>query len=526
MTISTTLSSRFVESGWLPGVASFPDVDIVLGDDLLPAILQAWDATPVSGSQRRIRGDADQLAWLRRQHAEGAQLTYGLPGETSEATRCWLGDRLAWWPHGIPVGRRVGVVSSRLGKNLGAQRAWFAVFRAACARIDAKSDVMMTAASTTTARFVERAAELFSVRVLRINVDEQGDLENWCSRIRGSAPTDGDSIVKQVFLSPPLVEPVFDGDMAVGATPIRDRAVVSACDKLLVFHVRRGGHLYRLIHSRLASRAWKPGTVLMAIGRPFLTKKLTEELLAAGGVGWIVLGAEFARPTSRGAKLLRRIATNHEPQEIITLPPNEQWHYLTHCTRRQDGPWPNQSEQQYLDQLLLDRKESDHSALATLMHMLRVKRLIASSRAIRGGSPVVSFTAAPLDKLTQLRKFRSHRGRWDFEPYGFCLRKEWLQRLGTRPVHYGDDELWTELAPEDRPFFQLRGLRQRDSTRVGQDLDHEWVAEQEWRHLGDVDLGDLEADAGLLFVPTQLEAQRLAAISRWPITVIGEGCVE
>ena len=523
MTVSSMLQSHLVASGWLPGAASFSHADFALGDDLLPGVLRAWDGVWQSGLLQRVGRDAEQLAWIRRQYAAGAQLTYGLPGETCEASRCWLGDRLAWWPHGIPSGRRVGVVSSRLGKNLDAKRAWFTIFRAACARTDAESEILMTAASTTTARFVERAAELFSLRVLRMNVDERGDLTNWCSRIRRSAPLNGDTMVKQVFLSPPLVEPVFDKDSAIGETPNRDRAVVGVCDKLLVFHVRRGGHLYRLIHSRLANRAWKPGTVQIAIGQPFLTKDISEELLAARGVGWIVLGAEFSGPDPRSTKPFRQPPTSHRLQEIIPVPPAGQWHYLTHCTRRQDGPWPHQSERQYLDQLLLNRKESDHSALATLMRMVREKRLIASSKTIRGGSRVVSFTAVPLARLPQLRKYRSHRRRWDFEPCGLCIKKEWLEELGARPVRYGDDELWIELAPEERPYFQLRGFRQRDGRQI---VDQEWVAEQEWRHLGDVDLSDLVAEAGLLFVPTQSEAQRLATVSRWPITVIARGIVE
>jgi len=38
--------------------------------------------------------------------------------------------------------------------------------------------------------------------------------------------------------------------------------------------------------------------------------------------------------------------------------------------------------------------------------------------------------------------------------------------------------------------------------------------------VGDVELGDLPADAALLFVPSEAEARQLAAASPWPIVVL------
>jgi hypothetical protein len=189
---------------------------------------------------------------------------------------------------------------------------------------------------------------------------------------------------------------------------------------------------------------------------------------------------------------------------------------LTHCTREQTDGWPDQCQTDYVDELLLHREASDHSAFAALRRIIDMQRLVATSRMIRGDTDVVCFTAVPLGDLPQLRSFRSHLARWDFEPYGICIRQEWLARRQCSPVRYGDDPLWESLAADDRPLFQVRTSRSR---RNGRTVD--WSIEREWRHIGDVDLAELPSEAGLIFVPTREEAEQLAAISRWPVAVLG-----
>jgi hypothetical protein len=145
------------------------------------------------------------------------------------------------------------------------------------------------------------------------------------------------------------------------------------------------------------------------------------------------------------------------------------------------------------------------------------RRLIASARAIRGGTPVVSFTSIPLTELHRLRVFRPHRVRWDFQPYGICIRRPWLEQRETRPVRYAADQQWTDLSEDERPFFQLDHTRAR---RGGATMD--WTVEQEWRHLGDLTLQELPSEEGFVFVPTPSEAQQLATVSRWPVVVVPE----
>ena len=128
---------------------------------------------------------------------------------------------------------------------------------------------------------------------------------------------------------------------------------------------------------------------------------------------------------------------------------------------------------------------------------------------------MVCFTAVPLSELPQLRSFRSHLARWDFEPYGICIRREWLESRDCLPVRYGDDSLWASLDLQDRPYFQVQTSTCRQSGRT-----IDWSVEREWRHVGDVELEELPANAGLVFVPTREEAEQLVTISRWPVTVL------
>jgi hypothetical protein len=47
-----------------------------------------------------------------------------------------------------------------------------------------------------------------------------------------------------------------------------------------------------------------------------------------------------------------------------------------------------------------------------------------------------------------------------------------------------------------------------------------WTVEQEWRHVGDLDLGQLPRNAICVFVPTATEAQHLAKFSPWRVVVM------
>jgi hypothetical protein len=188
--------------------------------------------------------------------------------------------------------------------------------------------------------------------------------------------------------------------------------------------------------------------------------------------------------------------------------------YLAHWTRRQPGPWPDECESQYVQSLLVDPAARDRSALASLLRIVRMRRLIATNTLTRGETKVVCFTAQPLSRFAVRRTFRAMHGRWDFEPYGVCIERSWLMARGARAVIYGDESTWQQLALPDRPYFQHRGS-------VSGPRPCDWTQEDEWRHVGDVDLSQISPDQVLVFVPDHASAMQIRAVCPWPVTIVG-----
>ncbi|MFM9961306.1 MAG: hypothetical protein ACKV2Q_08775 [Planctomycetaceae bacterium] len=523
------LGEAFVASGWLGRKVSAESLSWPNGGgDLLPLLLDAAD-----DKQARL------LAWACQ---SGARLTLGWPGNDHPRVDCWLGPRLMWWPRGVPQGRKVAWVSSRLGRAIDQRPDWFAVLRSATAKIDPDRDVLLTASGTTVDRFLERAAILFGLRRLRLQLDERRTLVDWLTRLRRqlwrsslgredvtsrAGHHESASLSAEVFVSPVIgtatisessrdipcavSQDAADGTWNVPATlPLGDRVLIAAADQVLALQVRPNGNLHQLLRARLSDSAWPTASVWLALGEALVPAEVAGELQSLGAIGWWL----FAEQVSSG---LESSPSHHtlESRDSITEMLWSDGDYLVHWTRRRDGPWPGQSEADFVDDLLLSRETTNHSAFATLSRIVQQRRLIASAAGIRGDAAVVSFSACPLHELTQRRAFRPHRIRWDYEAYGLCVRREWLQSRGAKPVIYGDDDQWTTLADSDRPYFQLKTTRSRGGAKT-----IDWSLEEEWRVPQDLDLSAASRDDVLLFVPTIAEAQQITAISPWRVLVL------
>ena len=500
------------EVGLLPIAAG--GVPLTTPGNLLPTLQEIWNTAQLSTDKGRTRQrHARRRAWVMAQAAQGAALT--VENDPPNRQTAWHGPRLVWWPRGVPTGMRIGLASSRLGRRLDTQEDWFTVFRAACSKVDRQREILLTAAATTTARFVARAAELFDVHALMIMPPRANEsCGQWCERILKVSAEFSPSLYP-AFVSPPLpvnaethAEPRTDD-----TSPLRDRLVVAWSDRLLVFHVRARGHWERLVRARLADPSWPAASVFVALGDHLVPRHLAGPLLELGAVGWLVLDTFHVHQPAAAATTKPRRA-----QSLCAFTVEQPWRWLTHCTRAAEGAWPDQSTEEYVDELLLHRDSADRSAYAVLRRIVTEQRLLATRRTIRGQTRVVSFTAVPFSELPCLHIFRPHQGRWDFEPFGVCIDRQWLSARGARAVCYGDDAAWSQMSAADRPFFQLRETRGRRSQRR-----IDWTVEQEWRHLGDVDLRDLPPEAGLIFAASESQAAALAEISRWPVTVLPLG---
>ncbi len=493
-----------------------PDVDALqaarvldVPGGLLSLLHETWSQTASSRESPSQRRCAERrAAWLEMQLRQQAALTWGLPGCSPDLGPAWVGERLVWWPRGVPAGQRVAFVSSRLGRPLEKHGRWFALLRSLCQSLDPDHDILLSARATAVAPFLDRCRELFGVRILEFVPAGRSTrtLSQWLAACRreSSRLPEASGLHWPAFVSPELAAGPSD------PSPLQDRLVVAAADRIVALRVRAGGHVEQLLRRRLTAQATDAlGSLLLAGGADLVRPSVVESLCALGAAPLCVeslslphVGADIgagsdACPGSGNVLPLDQIATAD---------------YLTHCTRNATGPWPDESVEDYQDALILARPTADHSAFATLSRIVRQQQLLASGRTIRGGCRVVCFTAVDVKEIGQLRTFRAHRGRWDFEPYGICIKSRWLQQRAARPVCYGDAALWAQLAEPQRPFYQ-RNI-------AGKSGQIDWSVEREWRHVGTLDLSDLPATEAFLFVPTIAEAERLATFSRWPVVVL------
>lgn len=498
--------------------------------DVMDQIGQMLQAENRTSNLRQAKLQRKCLSWIEEGLKSGT-LTLGVPKmeHPARALLCnrWLGERLCWWPNGVPDGRWIAMVSSRLGQRLDRRPEWFESLRAACAQIRSQQGVLLVGERTATGRFAERAAELFGMRALVVHGPRgQLNFSDWLQKLPKWNRKERSDKLFHVVVSPPVSDAQQVND-AIRKLPINDRATIAWGDEIVVLHLRRRGNLELLLRDFLEQLGPFLPEVHLALGARFLPPEVAAELQRLGAKPWEI--EKPVRSTAAGAGerpelqieipvaspiLLKQCRVVSLKSFVADLP-DRHWPYLTHCTRGPAGRWPEQTETEFLTELLQGQHLIPRSPLNALQRIVEQRLIRASAAAIRGKVPAVCFTEVPLTDIHLLREYQPQRKCWDFEPYGLCIRREWMVSRGTRQVIYGDDEDWRALTESDRPYFQFRetrhGRRRRD-----------WTQQREWRHIGDVPLSNIPADAVLLFVPDAAEATQLAAISPWPIVICGE----
>ncbi|MEZ6117863.1 MAG: hypothetical protein R3C28_15010 [Pirellulaceae bacterium] len=445
-----------------------------------------------------------------------ATLTFGLP-PTDWAAKCdhaihkQLQRCLVFVSGPIPPSLSA-VASSRISKQWDRQQYWFERLRTATIRMRDNGETLLTAEGTTTHRYAVRAADLFGIPVVRISCATPSRCQTASTWLKSLARLADDIFTNasiQVLVSPPL-------DGAVHSDlPLADQLVATLAERYVALDVRKGGHIHAVLQRRLHAERLNGKTLIAIPESPKATavpSSVCHELLAQGAVGWhLRRESEDASPIEVVGKWPSQIETSR----VLTVKDvqDEPWEFLGHWTRANPQAWPDQTEQERIDELLLSQDKNDRSVLATLIRILRLDLLQASSRTIRSESGVVCFTEVPPWEWPGRRTFRSHLSRWDFEPYGIAIRKQRVKQLGGRPVIYGDEAKWCSLEPEDHFRFQ----------KLADGADGiDWTSEREWRIPHDVDLRLLADDAAVVIVPNKEVARQLAWISRWPILALEE----
>ena len=179
--------------------------------------------------------------------------------------------------------------------------------------------------------------------------------------------------------------------------------------------------------------------------------------------------------------------------------------YIIHWTRSSHEPYPAETRCEYYRDILVSDTYC-RSAYHTLARIAIDRRIRSTNRFIRGGHQVVSFSTLEPPKAVKLMRWRRRYVCYSFEPYGIALRMDTAIAAGLRPVVYGDDDLYSQLADSDRPFFQSRGSEVSD-----------WRPEAEWRCLGDLNLQSLPVDGIKLITYTCQEAAALQQLAKYDV---------
>lgn len=372
--------------------------------------------------------------------------------------------------------RSLFVASSRLPQKLDKIPGFFDGLLKLAIGLDGERDVLLTAKGIACDRMIRRIGSLFGIPVVELRM----------------APLNAKKLNRELTAADGCEENVawlFDFENR-GV----DFALANLADYVTALTIRKGGNLASALAQRL-----KRGVPTRVLVDPTLTeKKLTDQLLAAGATGWVLFESEDDDEQNEDP------AANY----VTSFDSSD---FLLHWTRRCSGPWPEQSEDEFLNDLIFRSSRKDHREIASLRRILATQRILAGSDLTRDPRPVVCFSDVTFEKLKELRTFRPHLSRWDFEPFGIAIRKSWLVERGAAAVVYGVESTWESLSDEKRAFFQLNDP----------DGKVDWSIEKEWRIIGDVDLRKVPVDAAVVFVRTAEDANEVAAFCRWPIVVIG-----
>ena len=422
----------------------------------------------------------------------------------------------------------VHVASSRLNQKLDHETDWFDAIRTIGVQSVGGHALLMTATGTTADPFVCRIGKLFRIPVVRFEPIPTKLERSWVTR-----QLDNSADSNALRLGTPLRAffcwldaPQSDDRVKVGVAKATrgdaDYLLASLATMSLLLSVRKGGNVLATSQQRLQIR---PGNATRILINPNLTKpKVAEGLLRSGAAGWWLsstraevnennLPAVQTKPAIAGEPSDDPVEAASDFQEVdfgeIRRQP-----FLIHWTRRRVGAWPDQTQDEYLDDLIFRSARRRHNEFAALCRILAARKILASNQLTRDRRGVTCLSDMTLKEMISKRVFRSHLSRWDFEPYGIAFtRNVFLRQFGARPVIYGGEAEWQSLDADQKPYFQMRRTK---TDKI------DWQEEKEWRVLGDVDLNLVGPQDAVVFVGRASDAEAIAELSIWPVVVLSE----
>jgi len=496
------------------------------------SLLEFWTEWRRAAPRRQRDRATKVAAWLKGVVESGGSFTLRIPDEAGRRFSSLCGKRVFFWPHGRPPNSLAVITSSRIGRSNAVVAAFVEKLRFLLPRVAEAGQTLLIVEETAGAELVHRAARQADISVLLATATADRHPEQWLFRLM---ETDLSASLSEtrVCVSPSVPTPAEPIDSSasssderspVEALPLRDRLAVALAETVWNLSVRKGGNLHRLLNWRLEHDREDAASVRLVVSEDEPVPDHVAALVDRGAIPWQLLKrADSHRETPQTEAL----ATGEEaqPSVVVTERSNDlarndlleqlsaDGDWLIHWTRALTRPLGEPHSDEWLDRHLQSSPDEPTGALATLQQILRDGIIRASADGLRGSKPMTCFSAVPLRELVSRRRFQTHRARWDFEPYGLCIRRRALEALGARPVIYGDDSLWQALPEPERPWFQ-----QRFSGRGKRKID--WSEELEWRVAGDVVLGQFGRDDLVVFCRDASEVKRLEDVSAWPVIKI------
>jgi hypothetical protein len=496
-------------------------------------LLTAWKAIAEQITDRPALTSLTQRC-LQICHEKGIELRARWPRTWSESIDQWIGKRfyLSAASNFSDAFKYTSIACSQIGRHGSHFPHWPTLLDAALQHCQRHHERLLLVPDTTLSDPAEQFSQRAQLPHLKVSMDARSSLHvwlaRWLERLLSIQHTSDmaialDDLQRHVYLSPPLDE----ARGTVADRPLRDRVAFTLADQVMVLNVSEHGTIAKLLRERLQDPKFPLGSSFIAA--TLADSTCEPDLLASwmdrGAVGWLHPGSSRFR-TFYLASCPPRRAHKHEtapPQHTQSLcipiplrmdagqhPEDDDSVFLVHCTRGNSGPLPEESMASYLDRAWNTGHVPQAHPLISLQQIVRSAHIRGNTRLTRTSQPCVSFSAVPLLELLAARRFRSHLGRWDWEPYGLRIRRSALESLGARPVIYGCQKDYEQLDDADRPFFQARGKKDK---RTGLD----WSSEREWRLPGELNLGDLALESVTIFVATELQAQQLARHCPWNV---------
>ncbi|MDB4357458.1 hypothetical protein N9Z11_02200 [Mariniblastus sp.] len=405
----------------------------------------------------------------------------------------------------------ISIVSSRIGKNTDQKSNWFDALRTLAVQQRKQNICILTAPGATTFPYLYRLSELFGLTLISLiplthqSPTKSSNYQQKC--LTGNFPN---AIVRNAF---------YDWHDSTGIIvkrpPSADQLIINLSQNCFVISCRKKGIVHHALKARLQKRNSKRTRLL--IDRQLTSDSVSTELINQGAIPWLLYKLPQLKSLPQPSKQNYLTATQNKltnPSKPATSTATQQFEgrrFLIHWTRQSTGPWPEQPNREFLDDLLFNSHTRGQGALSTLKRIVEQQKIKGTNRLTKGKERLVCLTAVPLSQYANRRIFRSHLGRWDFEHYGIAIDFEFLKKLGARQVNYGTESDWNRLSTLDRPFFQLQSST---STKIN------WRAEREWRLRGDLDLKKVPQQMAFIFVKTNSERTALKNQSRWPVVTV------